>query len=195
MQKEYTPLPSDVVLVSLYEAGGRILAASPYCDKPIISCGCSIRTPTANALGCITTPCSLSSINVSLALCPVASITASHAICEILPACSYSTPQMRSPCKRNLTKRVSKCTVAPSAKISSRIDCTTSRSLSVPICGFCIYKISSGAPCATKHSSTFRFLPEGSFTIVLSLPSEKVPAPPSPNCTLHSGSSSPVCQK
>ena len=28
--------------------------------EPIISCGCSIRTPTANALGCITTPCSLS---------------------------------------------------------------------------------------------------------------------------------------
>lgn len=33
------------------------------------------------------------------------------------------------------------------------------------------------------------------FTSVLSFPSEKVPAPPSPNCTLESGSSTPSFQK
>ena len=48
--------------------------------------------------------------------------------------------------------------------------------------------LSLGAPFFTKISSTFRPLPSLSFTRVLSLPSEKVPAPPSPNCTFDSGS-------
>ena len=50
------------------------------------------------------------------------------------------------------------------------------------------------APKRTKVSSTRRFLPEGSFTDVFSLPSEKVPAPPSPNCTLLLGLSMPLSQ-
>ena len=50
------------------------------------------------------------------------------------------------------------------------------------------------APKRTKVSSTRRFLPEGSFTDVFSLPSEKVPAPPSPNCTLLLELSMPLSQ-
>ena len=52
----------------------------------------------------------------------------------------------------------------------------------------------ASAPKRTKVSSTRRFLPEGSFTDVFSLPSEKVPAPPSPNCTLLLGLSIPLSQ-
>ena len=53
--------------------------------------------------------------------------------------------------------------------------------------------MSSGAPAAARDSSTVPM--RGSWVPVVSLPSEKVPAPPSPNCTLHSGSSSPEAQK
>ena len=76
----------------------------------------------------------------------------------------------------------------PRDSTSSLIFLTTFFKTSVPICGFCKYKISSGAPNSTKVRSTCLFLPDESFTKVLSFPSEKVPAPPSPNCTLHSGS-------
>ena len=51
--------------------------------------------------------------------------------------------------------------------------------LSVPICGFDVYKISSGAPNLTNVSKTV--LQYAEFIPVVSLPSEKVPAPPSPN--------------
>jgi len=55
--------------------------------------------------------------------------------------------------------------------------------------------MSCGAPCSTKVSSTKRIRPCGSRMPVLSLPSENVPAPPSPNCTLEAGSSAPPFQK
>ena len=46
----------------------------------------------------------------------------------------------------------------------------------------------------TKVSSTKRFRPTGSLTRVFSLPSENVPAPPSPNCTLDFVLRIPVSQ-
>ena len=59
--------------------------------------------------------------------------------------------------------------------------------------GLCDQRTSSGAPCATSVSSTVLMRP--SWVPVVSLPSENVPAPPSPNCTLDVSSSSPVRQK
>ncbi|MNE59412.1 hypothetical protein D3C80_1545040 [compost metagenome] len=55
------------------------------------------------------------------------------------------------------------------------------------MCGLLIYRISSGAPALTNSSSTLRPWCCGSLIWLYSLPSEKVPAPPSPNCTLDSG--------
>ena len=54
--------------------------------------------------------------------------------------------------------------------------------------------MSFGAPFSTKISSTLRLRPTGSLISVFSFPSENVPAPPSPNCTLESGFSTPVFQ-
>ena len=53
--------------------------------------------------------------------------------------------------------------------------------LSVPIWGFDKYKISWGAPKLTNSCKTF--LHNGLLIPVVSLPSENVPAPPSPNWT------------
>ena len=97
-----------------------------------------------------------------------------------------------------ITKSVtfaSKRTSPPRDLISSLIPATTFLKRSVPICGLFSYKISSGAPCSTKVSKTNLFLPNLSFTKVFNFPSENVPAPPSPNCTLDSEFSSPLSQK
>ena len=65
--------------------------------------------------------------------------------------------------------------------------------LSVPICGFDVYKISSGAPNLTNVSKTVLQYTE--FIPVVSLPSEKVPAPPSPNWIFEFGFKIPVLIK
>ena len=66
-----------------------------------------------------------------------------------------------------------------------RIAFTTPAKRSVPMCGVAEYIISLGAPCSQNFSNTRR--QRLSFIPVVSLPSEKVPAPPSPNCTFDSG--------
>ena len=59
--------------------------------------------------------------------------------------------------------------------------------------GLASYKMLSGAPWAANSSSTkCRRL---SWMPVFSFPSEKVPAPPSPNCTLFSVSRGPPPRK
>ena len=83
---------------------------------------------------------------------------------------------------------------APSDSQYSLIFLTTTASTSVPICGLLEQSISASAPNLTKVSRTFLILPVGSLITVLSFPSENVPAPPSPNCTLDSVSSSPPPQ-
>ena len=55
--------------------------------------------------------------------------------------------------------------------------------LSVPMWGFVKYKICSGAPKFTNSCRTF--LQYGELIPLVSFPSEKVPAPPSPNCTFE----------
>ena len=52
---------------------------------------------------------------------------------------------------------------------------------------------SAGAPAPTRASITAEM--RGSWVPVVNFPSEKVPAPPSPNCTLEAGSSAPPAQK
>ena len=61
--------------------------------------------------------------------------------------------------------------------------------------GFASYRISSGAPARTISVRTRRPNCSLSLIRVFSLPSEKVPAPPSPNCTFDSGSRLFCCQK
>ena len=63
---------------------------------------------------------------------------------------------------------------------------TTAGRMSEPICGFASHRISRGAPASTKVSRIRRWA--GFLVPVLSLPSEKVPAPPRPNWILLSGS-------
>ena len=83
----------------------------------------------------------------------------------------------------------------PSSIICFLIEDITFPSTSVPMCGLFMYNIDGSAPNSTKVSSMHLILPLVSFIIVFSFPSENVPAPPSPNCTFDSVSSSPVFQK
>ena len=69
---------------------------------------------------------------------------------------------------------------------------TTILRMSVPMCGLALYKISSGPPCLTSSSITKPIL--GSLVPVVSFPSEKAPAPPSPNWTFDSVSRIPSFQ-
>ena len=75
-------------------------------------------------------------------------------------------------------------TSPPNLIISFLIFLTTPFNKSVPTCGFPEYIISSGAPAFTSSSKTYPHLL--SFILVVSLPSENAPAPPSPNCTFDS---------
>ena len=76
-------------------------------------------------------------------------------------------------------RQVSNLTVPPNLIISLRRFFTTSRRLSVPTCGVPLQAIFSGAPALI--SSVKIYLERGSFMRVYNFPSEKVPAPPSPN--------------
>ena len=71
--------------------------------------------------------------------------------------------------------------------MSARIFSTMPTRRKVPMCGFATNRISSGAPALTNSFSTLRVRCRGSLICVHSLPSENVPAPPSPNCTFDSG--------
>ena len=94
----------------------------------------------------------------------------------------------------NPVTQVSNKNSTPFSVINSRIRFITSARISVPICGLFSYKICSGAPNFTNVSRTKRFLPMGSLTNVFNFPSEKVPAPPSPNWTFEAVSKTPVSQ-
>ncbi len=75
--------------------------------------------------------------------------------------------------------------------MSARIFSTMLTRRNVPMCGLATKRISSGAPALTNSASTLRVRWRGSLIWLHSLPSENVPAPPSPNCTFDSGSSWP----
>ena len=127
---------------------------------------------------------------VSRALCPIPHNTIS--------AGNDSVPLIVTPVIRLFSVIISvtcapKRTSPPQAIICSRIAFTMCRKISVPTCGLCLYKISSGAPNSTKYVAIS--CKRGCVTRVVNFPSENVPAPPSPNCTLDSGLKIPCFQK
>ena len=163
-------------------------AWSPYKLSSTAACLCSILAPTENGLGSRKMFLHCKSSKVSLEEWPIASIRA-DTFSSLSPAdivCTLPLAIARS------VRAVSNLTSPPSSIILFRIAVTIFRRLSVPICGLAFVRISFGAPKSTKRSRTY--LQRGSFIRVVSLPSENVPAPPSPNCTLQLVSSSPVSQ-
>ena len=148
-----------------------------------------MRTPTANGFASMCTPAPWSIAYVSRAECPIPRNTARAGICSdpftVSAAICPAVIVMSVTC-------APKRTSPPIAIIFSRRHFTTVRSTSVPICGFCRYRISSGAPAAT-NASMISFM-RGSRLRAVSFPSENVPAPPSPNWTFDAVSSRPVRQ-
>ena len=166
---------------------------APYCDLSISSRGCSMRTPAAKGFGKSSMPQSSKSSYVSLPPWPAAIMSAQHGILSVPFLVSTIAPDILSPSRSMPQSLVSKRTSAPSVIAACLMFFTVSISLSVPICGFAIMRISSGAPNRASRSITS--LDRGSFILVVSLPSENVPAPPSPNMTLLFGFSLALCQK
>ena len=166
-------------------------------------CGCSMRKPIENGLGSRWTPRDCSMAKVSRALWPSAKTTWSAAISSPVSAASAARPSLRAAVRivtrprsaplsmRTSTRRAPKRTSPPSRSISWRMRSTTPTSRKVPMCGLATKRISSGAPARTNSSITLRVRWRGSLIWLHSLPSEKVPAPPSPNCTFDSGSRTP----
>ena len=107
---------------------------------------------------------------------------------------SFVSPPDASSSTSISTNFVLKRTSPPRLSISFLMLRTISTRRSVPICGFASYVMLSSAPCSTKISRTLLIRPYTSLTCVFSFPSEKVPAPPSPNCALDSGLSFPPFQ-
>ncbi len=163
---------------------------SPYCNLSIISCGCSMRSPTAKDLASIGTRSLCSISKVSRALCPMARITIPLRISSPFA----KTPVTRFSSVRRAVTCEPKRTSPPQSVICLRRCSTTWIRMSVPMWGFASYRISFGAPASTKMRRTSRIRPFGSLTVVVNFPSEKVPAPPSPNCTLEPGSNTPSLQ-
>ena len=143
-----------------------------------------MRKPIENGLASMNTPRSCNTAKVSRALWPSASTTWSAVICSPLASV---TPRMSPASICTSVTRCSKRTSPPSAMISARIFSTTPTSLKVPMCGLATKRISSGAPAFTNSFKTLRVRCRGSLIWLHSLPSENVPAPPSPNCTFDSG--------
>ena len=124
---------------------------------------------------------------VSRALWPTARISRLQGIS---PA-GVTAAARRPFCTRRPVSGVLKCTVPPRRSISLLMEVMTPRSRSVPTWGFCRQAMSAGAPWSKSARVTKAH--SGSPTRVVSLPSEKVPAPPSPNWRLADGSKRPVC--
>ena len=152
-----------------------------------------MRTPTAKGLAAMGTPAPYSIRKVSRAEWPGASTRASQGSSSRPPGPVSVTPVSRPSDTRRPSSWVRKRTSQPRAISSRRRAATTRRSRSVPMWGRWDQRTSSGAPAAMRVSTTAEM--RGSWVPVVSLPSEKVPAPPSPNWTLDSGSSGPPAQK
>ena len=155
--------------------------------------GCSMRAPTEKGLACRGRPRLSRSWNTSLALWPTARMAWEHSMVSRWPRDSTSRPVSCPAWDRMPVTLAEKRTSPPRAMISSRMRRTTPGSRSVPMWGLASVRISSGAPALTSSSSTLRM--RASPVPVVSFPSEKAPAPPSPNCTLLSGSKMRRCQK
>ena len=81
------------------------------------------------------------------------------------------------------SRQVLNLTLPPSLKISFRMFFIILGKLSLPKCGLFKYKISFGAPKDTNSDKTS--LTNSPPLFVFNFPSEKVPAPPSPNWILE----------
>ena len=126
---------------------------------------------------------------MSRAECPGASTRASQSRRYVPWGPSTRTPvSIPSPVSRPVS-RWPKRTSHPRAMSSWRMRFTTWRRMSVPMWGLWDHFTSAGAPAPTRASITAEM--RGSWVPVVNFPSEKVPAPPSPNCTLEAGSSAP----
>ena len=144
----------------------------------------------AKGFGSMGTPWECRVSKVSRALWPMASTALSQGM--LSPLSSF-TPERASPSSKNSVTRLQKRTSPPKAMIFFLRLWTTSSSTSVPTWGLASYRMSSRAPKATNCSRIQRIL--GLLIPVFSFPSEKVPAPPSPNWTLLLGSRVPFFQK
>ena len=150
------------------------------------ACGCSILTPIEKGFCSMRRPASFIMAKVSLALWPTARMRTSVSILSLRPpaeiSAAFSTPSSITSDTSLVPKRIS----PPRLSIFLRRPTMTVRSTSVPMCGFARYIMSSPAPASRNSASTCLMRP--SFIPVASLPSEKVPAPPSPKSMLASGS-------
>ena len=129
---------------------------------------------------------------MSLAEWPGASTSASQPSAYRPAGPSTWRPVSRSPTYSRPARQWPNRTSQPSSSSSSRRLLTTWRKISVPMWGLWDQRTSSGAPAEISVSSTAEI--RGSWVPVVSFPSEKVPAPPSPNCTLLEAFKSPVSQ-
>ena len=152
-----------------------------------------MRTPTAKGFCSMGSPRCRSMVTVSRALCPMAKMAWRQGI-------SLSTPPLTVRSAVSAPFRITQSvtvvnnrTSPPRSSISCRSRRTACRSRSVPMWGFACHRMAWGAPAAAKLASTSRL--RGSLMPELSLPSEKAPAPPSPNWTLFWVSSTPVRRK
>ncbi len=149
----------------------------------IFSCKCSILAPTAKGFASIERFISLIILKVSLAEWPIARIILSQKISFSWPLLVAIIDLTLLSLRLILLKQVPNNTLPPSALISSLIFLIVGFNLSVPMWGFALYIMSLGAPWLTNSSNNFLTLL--SLVPVVNLPSEKAPAPPSPNCTLE----------
>ena len=152
-----------------------------------------MRTPTAKGFCSIRTPAVWSISKVSRALWPRAS-TACRAGSTYGPSGPVTSSPSRAPSRtRSPVTRWPNRTWAPRSSSCRRRFTRVTWSISVPTWGLASTRMLSGAPQDTNCSKIHRC--RRSRVPVFSFPSEKAPAPPSPNCTLDSGSSTPVRQK
>ncbi|KJR45280.1 hypothetical protein UF75_4312 [Desulfosporosinus sp. I2] len=110
-------------------------------------------------------------------------------------SCPFSSKRTPVTCPSLISISVTielKRTSPPRLITCSLILLTVSFKRSVPIWGLLKYIISGGAPACTNSLSTF--ILREFFCPIFNLPSEKAPAPPSPNCTLVWVSRIPVRQ-
>ncbi len=178
MQNENAPRPPGGVNVRLYAAAESFgcPAARPYWMRSISGCGCSMRTPIANALASSVTPARPSIACTSRAEWPVATTTARP---MISPPSASRTPIARPPWITSSVARAPNRISLPALASFSRSAVITLGSLLEPTCGRASTRISCGAPCNARISMTSRTSPR-LCDRVYSLPSEYVPAPPSP---------------
>ena len=153
-----------------------------------------MRTPMANALRSSATPRCLRRAKTSRAEWPQARMTARAGMCTARPSWVTVTPRTAPRASSSMSVTcVRKRTSPPHERMRATMLVTTSGRTSEPMCGLASQRMSRGEPASTSVRRTRRC--RGFLVPVLSLPSENVPAPPSPNWMLDAGSSSPVALK